>query len=338
MRLLKYFSILIVIIALVFYLGKKTQRYQTMSGETMGTYYNIKIKTDRENNLLHNQIKAEFERINSQMSVFDATSELSLINQAPEKEWMELSPELSALMKKAYNINQVSQGSFDPTVGKLIDLWGFGVSSPKKVPTPEEIATVLKYSNFNQLKFSNDFKKVKKNNPNTYVNLSAIAKGYGVDRISTMLSKIGYQNYVIEIGGEVVAKGQRDDKTDGWNIGVSKPGENGIENAYVITLKDYAVATSGDYRNFLVFDNKRYSHTISPKTGYPVEHNLASVTVFYKNCMSADAYATALMAMGENKALNFANNNKLAVILFVRDDDNNIKTMVSNEAKKIIGE
>lgn len=338
MRLLKYFSILIAIIGLVFYLGKKTHRYQTMTGETMGTYYSIKIKTDKENNLLHNQIKAELEQISSQMSVFDSTSELSLINQASEKEWIELSPELSELMKTAYNINQISQGTFDPTVGKLIDLWGFGVSSPKKVPTPEEIATVLKYSNFNQLKFSNNFQKVKKNNPNTYVNLSAIAKGYGVDRISTMLSKIGYKDYVIEIGGEVVAKGQRDEITDGWNVGVSKPGENGIENAYVVTLKDYAVATSGDYRNFLVFENKRYSHTISPKTGYPVDHNLASVTVFHKKCMAADAYATALMAMGENKALNFANNNNLAVILFVRDNDNNIKTMVSNEAKKIIGE
>ncbi len=338
MRLLKYFSILIAILALVFYLGSKTQRYQTMTGETMGTYYSIKIKTDKENNLLHNEVKAELERITSQMSVFDATSEISAINQAADKEWIELSPELSELMKTSYNINQASQGTFDPTVGKLIDLWGFGVSSPKKVPTSEEIAAVLKYSNFNKLKFSNNFQKVKKLNPNTYINLSAIAKGYGVDKISALLSKIGYKNYVIEIGGEVIAKGRRDEHTNGWNIGVSKPGENGVENAYIVTLKDYAVATSGDYRNFLVFENKRYSHTISPKTGYPVEHNLASVTVFHKNCMSADAYATALMAMGENKALNFANNNNLAVILFVRDNDNNIKSMVSNEAKKLIGE
>lgn len=338
MRLLKYFSILIAIIALVFYLGKKTNRYQTMNGETMGTYYSIKIKTDRENNLLHNVVKAELERINNQMSVFDPTSELSLINQFSEKEWIEMSPELSDVMKTSHNIYQISNGNFDPTVGKLIDLWGFGVSSPKKIPTPEEISTVLKYSNFNQLKFSNNFQKIKKNNPHTYINLSAIAKGYGVDRISKLLSKAGYNDYIIEIGGEVVAKGRRDEQTDGWNVGVSKPSENGIENAYIVTLKDYAVATSGDYRNFLVFNDKRYSHTISPKTGYPVEHNLASVTVFHKKCMSADAYATALMSMGENKALNFANNNNLAVILFVRDNDNNIKAIISNEAKKIIGE
>lgn len=337
MRLFKYISIFLIICGLFFYFETRQNNYVFLSGKTMGTYYNIKIRTTIKNNMLNKRVKEELELINQQMSVFDNSSEISLINQNTQDEWLSLSPEMSEVIKKAYAVYQESHGSFDPTVGKLVDLWGFGAGTPKTAPNKEEIKKVLTYTGFNKVKFKENFTKLKKTHPNIYINLSAIAKGYGVQRIAEMLSEIGYTDFVVEIGGEVVARGKRDDLTDGWNIAVSKPTETGVETAFVVTLKNSAVATSGDYRNFFIIDNKRYSHTISPKTGYPSQHNIASATVFHKDCTLADAYATALMEMGEDKALEFANQNNLSVILFIRDKNDNIKTLISNKAEKLIG-
>ena len=336
MRLFKYISIFIILCGLFFYFETRQDNYVVLSGKTMGTYYNIKIRTKIKHNMLNKKVQEELELINQQMSVFDNSSELSLINQNIQNEWQPLSPEMSEVMKKAYDVYLKSNGSFDPTVGKLVDLWGFGAGTPKNKPSEEEIKKVLAYTGFNKVKFKDNFTRLKKTQPDIYINLSAIAKGYGVQRIAEMLSEIGYKDFVVEIGGEVVARGRRDELTDGWNVAVSKPTAEGVETAFVVTLKNSAVATSGDYRNFFIIDNKRYSHTISPKTGYPSQHNIASATVFHKNCTLADAYATALMEMGENKALEFANQNGLSVILFIRDTNDNIKTLISNEAEKLI--
>ncbi len=337
MRLFKYISIFAILCGLFFYFETRRDNYVVLSGKTMGTYYNIKIRTKIKNNLLNKKVKEELESINKQMSVFDNTSELSLINQNTQNEWLPLSPEMSEVLKKAYAVYQESFGSFDPTVGKLVDLWGFGAGTPKTAPDEEEIKKVLAYTGFNKVKFKENFTRLKKSQPEIYINLSAIAKGYGVQRITEMLSEFGYSDFVVEIGGEVAARGRRDDLTDGWNIAVSKPTQADVETAFVVTLKNSAVATSGDYRNFFIIDNKRYSHTISPKTGYPSQHNIASATVFHKDCTLADAYATALMEMGEDKALEFANQNSLAAILFIRDKNDNIKTLISNKAEKLIG-
>lgn len=338
MRVFKYFSIFLILSSVGYYLFIEHSPYIVMSGKTMGTYYNIKIRTDKENNILHGKVKQKLEDINSEMSVFDPQSEISKINDAPADVWIDLSPEMSDVMRDAYKIYKLSNGAFDPTVGRLVDLWGFGVSIPKTVPTKEEIATILKSTGFDKIKFADNYSRLKKTDKDTYINLSAIAKGYGTDQIAALLEAEGYKNFVVEIGGEVVARGTRDDYAKGWKIGVVKPSKSQEENSYVVTLKNSAVATSGDYQNYFYVDNKKYSHTISPKTGYPVEHNLASATVFYENCMDADAIATAIMSMGENKALKFANDNNLAVIMFIRDGEENIQTILSTKAKKIVGE
>lgn len=338
MRIFKYFSIFLILSAIGYYLYTERSPYIVMSGKTMGTYYNIKIKSNSQNNDLHSKVKQKLEQFNKEMSVFDPESEISKINNAKAQEWVELSPEMAQVMKDAHKIYRMSNGAFDPTVGKLVDLWGFGASIPKSIPTQEEINAVLKFTGFNKIKFSEDYSRLKKMHNDTYINLSAIAKGYGTDKIAALLEEEGYKDFVVEIGGEVVARGERDEKVKGWNIGVVKPAKGKEENSYIVTLKNSAVATSGDYRNYFYVDNKKYSHTISPKTGYPVEHNLASATVFYKNCMDADAIATAVMSMGENKALKFANDNNIAVIMFVRDGEDNMQTILSEKAKKLIGE
>ena len=337
MRILRYFSIFFVLgyAAWYFYAGDKP--YQSISGQTMGTYYNVKIRTRKEDNMLPQKIRQRLDELNREMSVFDSESEISRLNNAKAGEWIDLSPEMSKVMKDSAKIWRLSGGAFDPTVGRLVDLWGFEASVPKKAPSEAEIKEVLKYTGFDKLKFADGYSRVKKSNDNIYINLSAIAKGYGVDRIAKLLEDEGYTNFVVEIGGEVVARGSRSEEEKGWKIGVVKPAET-PETAFVADLRNAAVATSGDYRNYYYKDGKKYSHTISPQSGYPVEHNLASVTVFDDNCMDADALATAAMSMGETKALKFAADNNLALVMFVREEDGSLKTLVSDKARKILGE
>ncbi len=338
-RLLKYAFMLLVAAAAVLYYMRFRQPYQIMSGETMNTYYRIKIRTDKENNLLHNAVKDELQQLNHEMSVFENSSEISQINSDDSGDWLDLSPEMSEVLKNAYQTYIESNGYFDPTVGKLIDLWGFGNSrKTKKIPHDEQISEALKTVGFNKLLFNPDVTQIKKAIPEVKINLSAIAKGYGVDRIAKLLDNFGYTDYIVDIGGEVKTRGSRTANGKGWNVAVAMPNSPNNENAYVVGLKDYAVATSGDYRNFFYYKEKRYSHTISPKDGYPVEHNLASVTVFHPSCMRADALATAIMAMGGKNGTTFANKHNLAAILFIREEDNQFKAILSNAAKKLLGE
>lgn len=337
MRILKYFSIFMFIVAIAWYLNGYQKTYQVIGGEIFGTYYTVKIRAYQENNLLKQDIKQELNAVNSEMSVFDINSEISEINRTPAGQWVDLSPEMSLLLKNAYKIYQLSGGAFDPTTGRLIDLWGFGTSGGiKKIPDEESIQKTLATTGFDKIHFSNDFKRLRKDYTETTINLSAIAKGYGTDRIADLLKNRNYKNFVAEIGGEVVARGARNDNSSGWNVGIANPNNPNGENLTVVTLKDMAVATSGDYRNFFYINDKKYSHTIDPKTGYPVENNLVSVTVFHKNCMNADGLATAIMSMGEKKSENFIRNNKLAVVMFVKDENGTISPIISDAAQKLI--
>ena len=334
MKFLKLFLVVFVITIIAFYIKNPASNYYTITGETMGTYYSIKINTVKENNLLGKQVKEKFELINKQMSVFDSTSEISAINQADAGIWIPLSDEMADIFKTSKKVYDISNGYFDPTVGKLVDMWGFGTIKKQSIPTKEQIQDALKNSGFNKLEFSNDFKQVKKLNANINLNLSAIAKGYGVDKIFELLDKNGYTDFVVEIGGEVRAKGKRSNTATGWNIGIANPQTQ--TNSYVISLINRSVATSGDYQNFYEVDGKKYSHTISPLTGEPVQHAIASATIFYDDCATADALATALMAMGDKKALDFANRNNIQAIFFLRTNNDTLNVVASDAAKKLI--
>ena len=337
MRILKYFSIFLFLAAIVWYLSGYKKSYQLLTGETFGTYYTIKVRSTKENNLLQKIVKQKFSDINSEMSVFDMNSEISEINRIPAGQWIALSADMSALLKNAYQIYQMSGGAFDPTTGRLIDLWGFGTTGNiQKIPDDAEIKKTLATTGFDKIQFSADFSRLRKKYAETTLNLSAIAKGYAVDRTASLLKAERYKNFIVEIGGEVYAFGTRNENAKGWNIGIADPsGEDGA-NLAVVTLKNYAVATSGDYNNFFYINDKKYSHTINPKTGYPVENNLISVTVFNKSCMTADGLATAIMSMGESKAANFISSNKLAVIMFVKDENGSISPIISDAAQEFL--
>lgn len=336
MRLFKYFSISLILIILVVYARSNYGPYQTMSGKIFGTYYSIKIKTDNINNGLHHKVKQTLKAVNHQMSVFDALSEVSRINKSPAGQEIQLSLEMSFLLQAAFKVHQQSKGAFDPTVGKLVNLWGFGTDKLTKIPNQTQIDEALRHTGFTKLKFANNFKSLKKTDKDVYLDLSSIAKGYGVDKVAELLENEGYHDYIVEIGGEVRASGVKNDKKDGWSLGVAKPDEQGSDNALVVDISDYAVATSGDYRNFFYQDGRRYAHTISPQDGKPVEHNLASATVFHNSCMLADAYATAIMSLGEVSGLAMANRLNLPVILFVRNSDNSTTMLNSNAANALL--
>ena len=338
MRILKYISIISVFLLPILGAVLYRPQYLEYKGNIFNTYYRIKIFSPKFNDDLPVEIKQILQNINNQMSVFIANSELNKINQAPADKKITLSEDLSFVLQKSSQIHHETEGCFDPAIAPLIDLWGFGRKSKKIAePTPHEIEKKLQYSSFKKLNFYDDFKVVSKQNAETELNLSAIAKGFAVDKLAQLLETKGYKNYIIEIGGEVRASGSRDKTGNGWNIGVGVPLENSLANAFVVELSNLSVATSGDYRNFVIKGNQRYSHTINPLTGTPVTNNLASTTVFAPSCMEADAYATAIMVMGEDKGTIFADNNNLAVIFFTHSTDNGFNIKYSAKAKQLLG-
>ena len=206
MRIFHYISIFVFMGIIVAFVYQYSPHYQIIKGDIFGTYYNIKIRTDNKNNKLKDKIKERLQEINSSMSVFDPNSEISKINNAPAKQRIELSAAMRTVIKAADKVYWQTKGYVDPSLGRLIELWGFGSSSSVN-PSAEDVKQALKASGFNKLKFANDFQYVTKTNSQTMLNLSAIAKGWATDEIAALLDQEGYDNYLVEIGGEVRTKG-----------------------------------------------------------------------------------------------------------------------------------
>lgn len=337
MRILKYISIFLLIALIGLFGYRKASDYQTFRGEIFGTYYHIKIRSHKQTPDLEQKILNTLSDINNHMSVFDKQSEISRLNQTPAEKSFRLSPQLSKLLKASNEIYKNSGGAFDPAIGELVNLWGFGPNNAKKNPSEREIKEILNLSGFNKLRFNKDFTTVVKTHDDTKLNLSAIAKGYGVDKTAALLEELGYRDYIVEIGGEIRLSGSKDSRGNSWSVGLADPQKKG-RNLIVLDMTDIAIATSGDYNNFFYKNGRRYAHTISPQTGYPVEHNLASVTVFHSDCMRADAYATAVMSLGEVKGLELMERLKLSAILFIRTPDDKIEIKYSAAAKEMIEE
>ncbi len=338
MRTLKIFSILLIIsIALcMFFIGKDKKGRMVFEGKTYGTYYKIIINSPKQNPELDNDIKQILKMIDNQMSVFNPHSEISRINQTAADKKIKLSAPMQNLMKKINEVYQKSNHAFDPTVGPLVEIWGFGTQQTKEKPTPEKISKILEYTGFNKLAFSPNFDTLQKQDSRVNLNLSAIAKGYAVDSVANFLELHDYHDYLVDIGGEMRISGNRSPKETGWNVAIAAPLENKNENTLVLTLSNTAVATSGDYRNFTYYDGKKISHTISPQSGYPVEGDLASATVFYPHAAIADAYATAIMVLGAKEGLKMADTLDLQAILILRNPQNeNFEIIYSQAARSL---
>ena len=290
-------------------------------GETMGTTYSVKISklpTDLERSELGAEIEACLERVNASMSTYRMDSELSQLNQNRSTEWIEISKPLADVIDESLKISVLSDGAYDVTVGPLVNLWGFGPEGPRQTaPDPSDISARRQQTGFRKIHLNTDRTAIRKDVAEIYIDLSSLAKGYGVDQLGELLEKFGIENYLVEVGGELRVKGERPDG-GAWNIAIEKPlaGQRAIQQ--VIHLKDIAVATSGDYRNFFEDRGIRYSHTIDPGTGMPIAHSLASVTVMEKSAMRADALATAFMALGPEAGLKLAEDQQIAALFIVR--------------------
>ena len=300
----------------------KTYPYNAV-GMSMGTSYNIKASklpdalTPEE---INRQVKAVLDKVNSQMSTYQKDSELSLFNQNASTDWVAISPELFKVIKEAIKISQLSNGLFDVTVGPLVNLWGFGPQEMSLSPPDETtIKDKLNQIGYQRLKLKDDGLSVRKDIPELYVDLSGIAKGYGVDKVAELLESLGFMDYMVEIGGEIRVKG-KNNQGQPWQIAVEKPTVEKRMIEKVLSITDTGMATSGDYRNYFEVEGVRFSHTIDPRTGRPINHRLASVTVLSETSMEADALATAFMVMGPEEGFKFAELNHIPVFFIIKTD------------------
>ena len=290
----------------------------------MGTTYSVKLPRAPEaleKAELKQEIDALLAAINAEMSTYDSQSKLSLFNASATADWQSLPPRLMRVLAAASQIHMLSNGAFDPSIGPLVNLWGFGPENKSGFPNAEIVVAAKQQVGFKRLvALDLSALRAKKKRKDVYIDLSAIAKGFAVDEVASLLLEHGVNEYLVEIGGEIRVAGMNQDSKP-WRVAVENPSVAGRSVHGVLSVSDKAVATSGDYRNFFEHEGKRYSHTIDPRTGYPVDHNLVSVTVVDESAMRADALATALTVMGAEAGMQLAREHDLAVWFIIRKDD-----------------
>lgn len=287
--------------------GEPAPEVRIYSGATMGTTYNVSIADGHaDGSAVADAIATELDDVNRRMSTWLDDSELSRFNASASTDWQPVSASLCELIELALEISAGTGGAFDITVLPLVDLWGFGADGGvASLPSAADVAAVRERTGYAKLATDCSGPALRKTRSDLEVDLSAIAKGYGVDRVAERLEALGFANYLIEVGGELRVRGTKRDGAP-WRIGLERP-EAGISAVQTgLELSDTGVATSGDYRNYYEVDGDRYSHTIDPTTGAPVRHTTASVTVLAPRAVEADALATALLVMGAEEGLSFA--------------------------------
>lgn len=289
----------------------------------MGTTYSIKV-AELPSNLLPEvvaaRIQSELEAVNQAMSTYRNDSELSRFNQLPVGSSMVFSVDTFIVLQKSLDIWRRSQGAFDVTVGPLVNLWGFGPEGrPNRIPDADAQRAAWKRVGSDALVLNPDKYSVHKLR-DVYVDLSAIAKGYGVDKVATALESLGIRRYMVEVGGEIrVGAGKLPGQP--WRLAIEKPIPQLREIQHIIEAENLAVATSGDYRNYFEDQGVRYSHTIDPRTGKPIQHKLVSATVIAAECADADGWATAMMVLGPEQGIAVADALHLAVYMLVMTDE-----------------
>ncbi|OBU20708.1 FAD:protein FMN transferase [Photobacterium aquimaris] len=315
----------VVIAALLALAGCSDQRQQiTINGSTMGTYYSIKI-IDQAGLPSAKEIQQEIDRrlelVNDQMSTYRPQSELSLFNKAPANKPFPVSAATAKVIAEALRISKVSNGAYDVTVGPVVNLWSFGPEArPESIPTDKDIETRLSEVGYHHLQVLAGNKLVK-DEAKLYVDLSSIAKGYGVDVVADYLKDdLHVKNFMVDVGGELRLQGKNQANVL-WRIAVEKPVENERAVQEILQAGNMAIATSGDYRNYFDENGVRYSHLINPKTGRPIDNHVVSVTVIAPSCMTADAYATTFSVMGEDESIALANQENIPVMLIVKTKD-----------------
>lgn len=296
----------------------------TLTGDTMGTTWHVTLvpaagMPDRA--VLQAGIEAELERVNQSMSTYRQDSEISRFNALAPDTWFAISDDFHAVLSTAMAVGWQSEGAYDVTVAPLVDLWGFGPAGHVSTPPPDDrISVVLENVGQEFLRLDEEEgHRLLKTHP-VSLDFSSIAKGYAVDLVARWLDAQGLSRYLVEVGGEMRLSGLSG-RGDPWRVAIERP-ESALRTAeQAISLTDVAIATSGDYRNYFEVDGQRFSHSIDPRSGYPVAHDLVSVTVLGSSAMRADAWATALVVLGHERAMAVAAEQGLAVYFIQRQGD-----------------
>lgn len=317
-----------------------------LAGKTMGTTYHVKYTVGGDDNVadeesIHQGIETVLAEVNRQMSTYMKGSEISQFNQLRDTQTaLSISPEFGRVVKEAIRLNKVTHGALDVTVGPLVNLWGFGPEHrPDKAPTQAEIDARRAWVGIDKLILDEQDGQysLRKTAPELYLDLSSIAKGFGVDQVAAYLSAQGIKNFLVEVGGEVSAKGENSHGQP-WQIAIEKPEFDGTRAVQqIVGLKDMGMATSGDYRNYFEEKGMRFSHEIDPATGQPIQHQLASITVITPKCMTADGLSTGLFVLGEDKAMALAQKEGLAIYMIVKTKQG-FEIRMSDAFKQLIKE
>ncbi|MGD8835357.1 MAG: FAD:protein FMN transferase [Desulfobacteraceae bacterium] len=318
-----------------FCMGAGSGKEHLLTGDTMGTTYHIKIIAPRSDDMapVQKRIDQRLEQLNQSMSTYRSDSEISRFNKLrPPEQIFAVSTDFLKVMLAADEIYRLTAGAWDATVYPLVSLWGFGQSKAiDAVPSRASIEKALERVGFNHLEVSEQG-YVKKRHPDVTVDLGSIAKGYGVDVTARLIQGLGYQHYLVEIGGEVFASGRRQDGNP-WKVGVNRPSKDAsaTEVYKALSLENRAMATSGDYRNYIEIDGRTYSHIIDPRSGYPTNSGVVSASVIAPNCTLADGLATALMVMGPGQGVQLLNSvDKVEGLIIVRQPDGTLVDHWSN--------
>ena len=307
--------------------SRQTQRTE---GTVFGTFYHITYQAD---SILDSGIEKTMKGVDQSLSPFNPISVISAINtnrtDLPDSQFVQV-------FTLAKTVSAATDGAFDITVAPLVNHWGFGFESKDSLPDNKaKIDSLLQFVGFEKVVLKNGH--IVKNDPRTILDCSAIAKGYGVDQVGRYLEKQGVRNYMVEIGGEVRVRGCNP-KGEAWHIGINKPDDDPLSDNQelqdIVEVENTSMATSGNYRNFYVKNNKKYAHTIDPRTGYPVQHNILSATVFATDCATADAYATAFMVLGLDHAKEvLKKHSELKAYFIFTDSKGHLKTWHSDKLR-----
>jgi thiamine biosynthesis lipoprotein len=315
-RLLWQVPFLVLLIVGTIFIIRQQQNmpYQKYSDFVFGTTFTVTYQCDSD---MNKSIKAELMKVDYSLSPFNEQSIITAINNnqdvLPDQMFMDV-------FQLAMEVSRETNGAFDITVAPLVNAWGFGFKNGEK-PTPHQVDSLRQIIGYQKVSVVDG--KIRKQDPRIMLDCSAIAKGYGTDIVARFLRSRGVKNYMVEVGGEIVTSGVNPDRLP-WRVGVIKPNDDSLNVSHeiqtVLNVTDIAMATSGNYRRFYYKDGKKFAHTVDPKTGYPVQHNILSATVLAKTCAQADAYATSFMVMGLDEAKKVLERHPDLMAYFIYDD------------------
>ena len=309
------FLVLLIVGTVLIIRQQRSTPYQKSADFIFGTSFHVTYQCDSD---LTESIKTELMKVDASLSPFNEESVISAINNNKEVRPDQMFIEVFNL---AMGISKDTDGAFDITVAPLVNAWGFGFKNGSQ-PSKQQVDSLMQIVGYQKVRLTDGI--VMKHDPRIMLDCSAIAKGYGTDRVAKLLRSRGVENFMVEIGGEIVTRGVNPDRKP-WKIGVTKPTDDslhvGHELQTILNVTNKAMATSGNYRNFYYKGGKTYAHTIDPKTGYPVQHSILSATVITKSCAVADAYATSFMVMGLEKAQKVLERHPELMAYFIYSDD-----------------